>query len=189
MADMNAPENEGGMQHKRAAPISVLYVDDEEVFLEIGKAFLERSGAFRVDTLTSAEEALESPRLLSYDAIVSDYQMPGMDGLTFLRQVRSQLRTMPFILLTGKGREEVVIKAIENGADFYLQKGGDAESQYAELFDKLLKAVERRRALHELKEKSEYLDKIFSSVKDSIAIIDADTHEILDVNPAAEELI
>ena len=143
----------------------------------------------RVDTATSAEEALKSPRLASYDAIVSDYQMSGMDGLEFLRRIRSQFPAMSFILLTGRGREEVVIKAIENGVDFYLQKGGDPVSQFAELSDKLMKAIERRKAVTDLKEKSDYLDKIFTSVKEGIAIIDADTHEILDVNPAAEDLI
>ena len=52
-----------------------------------------------------------------------------------------------------------------------------------------MKAVERRKVVTDLKEKSEYLDRIFSSVKEGIAIIDADNHEILDVNPAAEALI
>jgi len=73
--------------------------------------------------------------------------------------------------------------------DFYLQNGGDPVSPFAELSDKIMKAVERRRVIHELKEKSDYLNKIFLSVKEGIAIIDADTHEILDVNPAVEALI
>ncbi|PWR69521.1 PAS domain S-box protein [Methanospirillum stamsii] len=189
MPDTNTLENEPGMQPLIASPISILYVDDEEGLLDMGKHFLERTGTFRVDTLTSAQKALTSPNLHSYDAIVSDYQMPDMDGLEFLLEVRKQLQNIPFILFTGKGREEVVIKAIENGVDFYLQKGGDPASQFAELSDKIKKAIERRRAVTDLKEKSEYLNSIFSSVKEGIAIIDAHTHEILDVNPAAEDLI
>jgi Response regulator containing CheY-like receiver, AAA-type ATPase, and DNA-binding domains len=65
---------------------SVLYVDDEPSLLEIGKIFLERSGNFRVTTMTSAEEALAAPTLAAFDAIVSDYQMPGMDGIAFLKR-------------------------------------------------------------------------------------------------------
>lgn len=55
---------------------SILYVDDEPDLLELGRLFLEKSGEFSVATSTSAEEALESPSIRSYDVIISDYQMP-----------------------------------------------------------------------------------------------------------------
>jgi CheY-like chemotaxis protein len=70
------------------AAITVLYVDDEPVLLDIGKTFLERGGEFRVETIGSAPEALALLRNRAYDAIVSDYEMPGMDGITFLKTVR-----------------------------------------------------------------------------------------------------
>ena len=62
---------------------------------------------------------------VDYEVIVSDYQMPGMNGIEFLKRLRSQLGHIPFILFTGRGREEVAIEALNCGADFYLQKGGD----------------------------------------------------------------
>ncbi len=91
--------------------ISVLYVDDEAGLLEIAKLFLEKDGEFRVDTRISAQEALASPKIRSYDAIIADYQMPGMDGIAFLKVVREKFGDIPFILFTGRGREEVVIGA------------------------------------------------------------------------------
>ncbi|NLV26133.1 MAG: PAS domain S-box protein, partial [Methanomicrobiales archaeon] len=130
--------------------VSVLYVDDEEDLLTIGKAFLERSGDFRVDILPSAEQALALPHLHTYDAIVSDYQMPVMDGIEFLKVFREKLPKIPFILFTGRGREEVVIEALNNGADFYLQKGGDPTAQFAELAHKIKRAVMQRKAEHSL---------------------------------------
>ena len=130
----------------------ILYVDDDPNLLEIGQFFLEESGDFNVVTSNLATEALNIPGLDSFDAIISDYEMPQMDGIAFLKIVRKIHGDIPFILFTGKGREEVVIEAINNGADFYLQKGGDPEAQFAELAHKTKKAVERKRADSALQE-------------------------------------
>jgi PAS domain S-box-containing protein len=126
--------------------ISVLYVDDEPALLELGKLFLERSGQFHVDTVTSAKEAMQKIKSMSYDAIVSDYQMPEMDGIALLKTIRAEFSDLPFIIFTGKGREDVVIEAFENGADFYLQKGGTPTPQFLELGHKIIAAVRRREA-------------------------------------------
>ncbi len=112
---------------------SVLYVDDEPSLIEIGKLFLERSGEFSIDTKTSARDGLQALKERRYDAIISDYQMPEMNGIEFLKEVRSAYGDLPFIIFTGKGREEIVIEALNNGADFYLQKSGDPNVLYPEL--------------------------------------------------------
>ncbi len=171
---------------------SLLYVDDEPDLLEIGQLFLESTGEFRVRTVLSGEEALAELGKNTYDVIVSDYQMPGMDGIGLLKNVRRSFGDIPFILFTGRGREEVVIEAINNGADFYLQKGGDPKAQFVELAHQVRQVVTRRRAEHALRESEQslkasedYLKRIFEAVQAGIAIIDAATHEILDVNPSA----
>lgn len=126
--------------------LSVLYVDDEPALLEIGKLFLEKSRTIHVDVLDSAPKALEIIRAAKYDAIISDYEMPVMDGITFLKAVRTEHPLLPFIIFTGRGRENVVIEALNNGADHYLQKGGDPRSQFAELEHNIGRAVERKRS-------------------------------------------
>ena len=130
--------------------LRVLYVDDEPGLLEIGKLFLEKEGEFAVDTLTSAREALEQLNTERYDAIISDYQMPEMDGITFLKQLKASGNATPFIIFTGRGREEVVIEALNEGADFYIQKGGEPKAQFVELANKIRYAVSRRRSEEKL---------------------------------------
>lgn len=131
-------------------PMRILLVDDEEAILEITRDYLASSMAADVDTASSVSEGLRKVMLESYDAIVSDYQMPGEDGLVFLKNIRSQEIKTPFILFTGKGREEVVIEALNSGADFYLQKGGQPKAQFAELKNHIMSAVKRRRAEAEI---------------------------------------
>jgi len=80
--------------------LSVLYVDDEPALLEIGKLFLQRSGEFVVSTCESAPDAIRLLSEASFDAIISDYQMPEMDGVQFLQHLRQHGNTTPFIIFT-----------------------------------------------------------------------------------------
>lgn len=144
--------------------ISVLYVDDEPNLLMIGKMFLERSGDFTVTTCPGAVEAVDLVRTRPFDVIVSDYQMPEVTGISFLKSLRKEGNTTPFILYTGRGREEVVIEALNNGASFYLQKGGDPKSQFAELSNAIRTAVSHRRAEEDLKRKNEELQAAYEEI-------------------------
>lgn len=132
--------------------INVLFIDDEADILDIAKLFLQREKDFQITTIEDVEEALILLADQQYDIIVSDYQMPKMDGVTLLSVLRSQGNDTPFIIFTGRGREEVVIDALNRGVDFYIQKSGNPKSEFAELASKIRYAVSRRRADLELKE-------------------------------------
>jgi PAS domain S-box-containing protein len=98
--------------------------------------------------------------------------MPGMNGIAFLQQVRRSGNTAPVIIFTGKGREEVVIEAINSGADSYLQKGGNPRAQFAELAEKLRQVVRRARAECALREAEARYRALFQNASDIIRILD-----------------
>ena len=76
--------------------ISILYVDDEPGLLELCRIFLEQTGEFRVETVESAQEgACQAPSGTHYDAVISDYQMPEMDGISLLKSIRRACRRHP----------------------------------------------------------------------------------------------
>lgn len=152
--------------------INILYIDDEPDLLDLGRTFLERNGRIRVDTVISPAEALEKLSSTVYDAIVSDYQMPAMNGIEFLKVIRSNGNSTPFIIFTGKGRETVVIEALNSGADFYLQKGGEPMAQFAELENKIEHAVELRREREALEESEFRFRAIVENTSDLIRILD-----------------
>jgi PAS domain S-box-containing protein len=170
-----------------ADKLRVLYVDDEPGLLDIGKLFLERGGTFAVDTLTSAVVALEQLKTERYDAIISDYQMPEMDGISFLKQLKALGNKTPFIIFTGRGREEVVIEALNNGADFYIQKGGEPKSQFAELAHKIKTAVGRKQADDALKDSEQRLTDITNFLPDATFAIDT-SGCVIAWNKAIEEM-
>lgn len=187
MSCVDPPISDTRPQSDQNNMFSILYVDDEQDLLTITRHFLERTGRFKVSTMTSAQEALKSSGLLLYDAIISDYQMPGMDGITFLKNIRQRCADIPFILFTGRGREEVVIEAINNGADFYLQKGGNPESQFAELEHKILQSVKRKQTERSLLNSEKHLSDIIDFLPDATFAIDR-LGQVIAWNHAIEEM-
>jgi PAS domain S-box-containing protein len=168
--------------------ISVLFVDDDPSLLDVGKIFLEENEGYFVECALSGDAAFGMIAERKYHAVVSDYQMPGMDGITLLKKVRATHKTLPFILFTGKGREEVAIEALNEGADFYLQKGGPARAQYAELSHKIRMAVERRSAEAAFEESQDLNRKLIENLPDYVVVYGTDG-KILYANPASTEAL
>jgi len=156
-----------------AEKIRALYVDDELTLLDLCKTYLERLGDFTVTTTTSAPEAIRILELARFDAIISDYQMSEMNGIEFLKYVRARGNTTPFIIFTGRGREEVVIEALNAGADGYLQKGGESKAQFAELAHKIRYAVSLRQTGADLRESEEKYRRFIETANEGIWQMDS----------------
>ncbi|QKY16467.1 PAS domain-containing protein [Halorubrum sp. CBA1229] len=133
--------------------INVLHVDDEPEFADLTATFLEREDdRFEVETATSASEALADFAISTFDCIVSDHDMPSMNGIEFLEAVREEHPDLPFILYTGKGSEEVASDAITAGVTDYLQKGSGTD-HYTLLANRIENVVESRRSQQKLAER------------------------------------
>lgn len=109
----------------RKESIAVLHVDDDASFRDLAKESLEHvDSSLSVTSVPSATAGLEQLGQQEIECVVSDYEMPGRDGLEFLEAVRAKHSSLPFVLFTGKGSEEIAEQAINSGADAYYQKKG-----------------------------------------------------------------
>ncbi|SDY75648.1 PAS domain S-box protein [Halopenitus persicus] len=156
--------------------IRVLHVDDQPEFGELVATFLQRVDD-RITVVTESSVADGRDRLDAetnrIDCVVSDYDMPGMNGISFLEDVREEHPTLPFILFTGKGSEEVASEAIAAGATDYLQKRGGTE-QYELLANRIGNAVEQYR--YETERNRVY--RALETATQAIGLIDEDGHYV-----------
>ncbi|EMA32709.1 PAS domain S-box protein [Haloarcula japonica] len=144
--------------------ISVLHVDDDPDLGDLVAVHLEQThGDISVCTERSAADGLERLSEQAFDCVVSDHDMPGMDGLEFLKVVREEYEELPFILFTGKGNEEIASDAISAGVTEYLQKGVGTD-QYAVLANRIERAVGERRAKSALEESERMLSTLISNL-------------------------
>lgn len=142
--------------------ITVLCVDDDPDLVSLTGMFLEQEND-RIETITITDPRNATEQLSSnhIDCIVSDYDMPHLDGLELLQSVRAEYPDLPFILFTGKGSEEVASDAIANGVTDYLQKETGNE-QYELLVNRVLNAVDQLQSARQ----AEKLDRIRTILRD-----------------------
>ncbi|WP_082238231.1 response regulator [Halorubrum tebenquichense] len=144
--------------------IRVLHVDDEPDVAELTATYLKRKDdRFSIEAATSAADGLTQLAEGTFDCIISDYDMPGQNGIQFLTKVRDEYPEIPFILFTGKGSEEVASEAISAGVTDYLQKESGTE-QYELLANRVLNAVDGHRTQQLAQEQTRQLETLISNL-------------------------
>lgn len=124
----------------------VLLVDDEVDFLEAMSARLENRG-MEVSAVSRPEEALEKIAEESFDAVVLDLQMPGMDGIETLKKIKALKPELHIILLTGHATVQKGIEAMKLGAMDLMEKPADMNA----LLDRIKRAKAEKIILVEKK--------------------------------------
>ena len=119
---------------------SILIIDDDKILRDTLASGL-RKADFDALTAKSAEDALEILNKVSVDAIILDRMMDGMDGLSFLKQIRASNNTTPVIMLTALSGAENAIDGLSGGADDYMAK----PFQFKELVLRLNNIMKNRR--------------------------------------------
>jgi PAS domain S-box-containing protein len=167
--------------------IKLLHVDDDYSFITISKSILEE-GPFKVDTATTVDDALSMLKKGSYDVIISDYEMPLKNGLDLLKEVRETSSNMPFILFTGKGREEIAVHTLNLGADRYIDKHGDPKVVFTELTTAIYQLYEKTQAKRLLRESEERFKSMVTNI-DSVFILTDVKGNLLYVSPAIKKIL
>jgi DNA-binding NtrC family response regulator len=141
---------------------TVVLVDDEELVLSSLKTLLTLETDHRVHAFTTPAEALAFGAANEVDAVVSDYLMPDMDGITFLKRFREVRPHAPRVLLTGYADKENAIKAInEVGLFQYIEKPWDNDN----ILLVLRNAVERTALLRSLQDKVDEINRTYGQLK------------------------
>jgi CheY-like chemotaxis protein len=155
----------------------ILHVDDDQSVLQISKQMMMDIGNLEVDSSLSVDEAFKKLSTGHYDVVVSDYEMPKKDGLQFLKELREQNNQIPFILFTGKGREEVAARALNLGADGYFRKEGSVQKVYEELSYGIRLIVERKSIQTSRRVSKHLIKKVHTSAPSLIHSYDLIEHE------------
>jgi len=163
--------------------IRILVVDDLEALLDVVKYILESNPDFTVDTATSVDQALDFLGEQVYDIIISDYYMPEVNGLEFLKKVRSMNLSIPFVIQTGHGDEITALEALQSGADFFLEKGAEGPLQYLAFTQIINLLVSQNRMEKKLHLTSHKLENLCEISGEGLLYVNTEG-DIQDVNPA-----
>ena len=120
-------------------PIRVLLVDDEKDFVEMLGLRLAEAGE-NVTPAHSGRECLQVLEKKEIDVVILDILMPGMDGITTLKEIKNRFPLVEVIMLTGHGSTESAVKGMKLGAFDYLLK----PAHFGELTAKLEAALKRK---------------------------------------------
>lgn len=150
-------------------PPRVLHVDDDEECLDLVAAYLNRLGKFRIRSVSTAADALDVLDEETVDCVLSDYEMPSMDGLELLRAIRERRPSLPFILFTNETRDAVAEPLCDASGTAFLRKGAPDAT-----IPLLAKRIRRLVASHRLSTLVRRSVSALETTNDAVAVVAPD---------------
>ena len=126
----------------------ILVIDDDAVFLEtLSEAMRRGHRDINIKTATTAEQGLRLLGRQRFDAVISDFRMPGLNGIDLLRECAVACPDTPVIVLTGYGSQALEQDALNHGAYALLQKPVDSDVLYSAVTRAILRSQILQRGL------------------------------------------
>ncbi|MFP4498791.1 MAG: PAS domain S-box protein [Vulcanimicrobiota bacterium] len=161
--------------------LNIIHVDDEVSFLDLFAAMFSRW--FNIVSVENPEEALKEIRNEDIDAVITDYDMPEVNGLELLKNIKKFQSDLPVILYTGQGNEEVARKAFLLGADDYFSKNISGLAYRERLVNSIKRSVEKRKSDRARIESEKKYKTYIENAPEAIFILDEKLN-IIEVNEA-----
>ncbi|HUX08677.1 MAG TPA: diguanylate cyclase [Acidobacteriota bacterium] len=176
-----------GTDHIIEQHIRVLLVEDTGDHAELISSFLRiKDQDIEIVIAESADEGIEKASSDNFDLILSDYLIGPLDCFDMLHELENRGISLPVIILTGQGNEEVAAEAIRRGADDYLIKE-NVFDEPVRLIRSIRSAVERSRLEHALRESEVQYRTLVQSMQDGLFVLRGRNFDF--VNPALAEMI
>lgn len=173
--------------HLDTQHVRILYVEDIPDHAELISAFISRMGEWvEVDVAASVEAGIKKLMEEHFDLLLSDFRIGPIDCFSLLNELSEKGVSLPVIILTGEGNEEVAAEAISQGASDYLIKDG-VFREPSRLFQAIRSSIERARLEEALKESEEKYRSLVQNIQDGVFILRGTKLEF--VNPAFAELL
>ncbi|MFH1470364.1 MAG: GAF domain-containing protein, partial [Candidatus Micrarchaeota archaeon] len=161
--------------------------DDSDVPFITKRSLCKYTADFEMYEANSGDDALEQIEKNNFDCLLVDYDMPGMNGLELLSELRAQGNEVPVVFLTGQGNEEVVVEALRGGASDYFVKGENFVL-YQRIANSIIEAVEKRQVSKALAESENKFRGLVEHTEELVWQMDRNA-VFTYVNPMVRELI
>jgi CheY-like chemotaxis protein len=113
--------------------IPLILVDDDPDMLHLMQLTFSDSGDYEVIACPDARDALEILKQRTVAVIISDFKMPVMNGGEFVRVARDMGYSGLFIIYSGRGKDQLIKKAYQDGADYYIPRSGDFNKEFSSI--------------------------------------------------------
>jgi PAS domain S-box-containing protein len=161
-----------GKQNDKTPVPRILHVDDDVNFLELFKFVFSKY--FDIMSVDSGSRGIEKLAKYRFDLVITDYEMPGVNGIELLTHVKSIYPELPVIFYTGQGNEEIAREAFVSGASDYFVKNFSEFAHKEKLVNSVIKLIEKSLAETAFRDNEHKYREIFRNLSEGVTLFSID---------------